>query len=199
VELKSEVITVVNRDYAQFVQLSAKIDGFETAIHRLKPPLATVLRRLSESRDALQAQVQEYQAALLKRNEWQSARQLLQDFVRAHELLHKAEAALPSMAAATRGKGGVADAGAAGAGTAAARSDAGAAPGGGEDGDGDGDGGDIETACARLLRTAHWFSTLAELSRLRGHLAFFRLQQSRLQVRVPLFCRAHRSRSPRRS
>ena len=37
--LKARVVSAVNTDYAGFVALSSKIEGFEASIHHLKPPL----------------------------------------------------------------------------------------------------------------------------------------------------------------
>ena len=40
----------------------------------------------------------------------------------------------------------------------------------------------METACARLLRVAHWFAALDGLAAKHGHLPFFILVAPRIQV-----------------
>jgi hypothetical protein len=207
--LKAEVVAVVNRDYAGFVQLSSKIEGFEGAINRLKPPLLTAQRRLLAVREGVAAAVDRLRDVLVRRDAARSARLLLQDLLHCSELLGKVEgvfgsnssssssarpgdpAELPSAPGAPPGSATVATsssssssttsgASASASGTAPAPTSSSASLASGV--------ADVETACARLLRVAHWFAALDGLNAKHGHLPFFILVTPRIQVRGRL-CR----------
>jgi hypothetical protein len=55
-------------------QLSSKIDGFETAIHRLKPPLLVIESRIRSVRDVVATAVTNLTAALSRRDSTRAAR-----------------------------------------------------------------------------------------------------------------------------
>jgi hypothetical protein len=161
--LKSEVVAVVNKDYAGFVQLSSKIEGFESAIHHLKPPLLTVEERLRMVREDVNTAIDGMRAVMSKRDSMRTARLVLQDLLHANDIMEKVEAAVvgDSLSLPTGPPGG------------AAHSDV-----------------DVETACARLLRVAHWFSSLNGLWAKHGHLPYFILMNARQKVRTEQGCGA---------
>lgn len=52
--LKADLVSNVNKDYAGFVQLSSRIEGFNTAIQRFKAPLSVAHDRLRATQIALE-------------------------------------------------------------------------------------------------------------------------------------------------
>ena len=106
-QLKAELVSTVNRDYAGFVQLSTRIETFNTAILRLKPALVSVQDRLRVTHIALDERLRSLQAILNRRDAVRDARAILQDCVQANELITKIEYILGQIADESDGKAGI--------------------------------------------------------------------------------------------
>ena len=93
-ELKAELVSTVNKDYAGFVHVASKMEGFATAINRLKPPLVNVYDRLRAIHIAVDDKLRQLRDIAAKRAAIREAKALLQDCVRAQELVDKIDAVL---------------------------------------------------------------------------------------------------------
>lgn len=93
-ELKALLVATVNKDYASFVQLSARIESFQEVINRFKVPLLHVHDRLRAVHIALEDKLRVVSGLLHTRDQVRESKQILSDFVRSHELIARIDRVL---------------------------------------------------------------------------------------------------------
>lgn len=104
-QLKAELVSTVNRDYAGFVQLSSKMETFHDAVLRFQPPLSHVHDRLRAVSIAVDDKLRRLKSLVRDRDAVRDAKALLHDFIRADELINKVENVLQAHSGAESEEG----------------------------------------------------------------------------------------------
>lgn len=76
--LKSELVELINRDYADFVNLSTKLVDVDGAVLRMRTPLNDLRSRLSLVKESVKASLSALQDGLHRRAEASQAREILE-------------------------------------------------------------------------------------------------------------------------
>lgn len=76
--LRAELVGLINRDYADFVGLSARLKGVDAAAARMRPPLAELRDKVASFRAAAAAGLAALRAGLEQRAAATAARELLE-------------------------------------------------------------------------------------------------------------------------
>lgn len=76
--LNHELIDLINRDYADFVNLSTKLVDVDAAVVRMRAPLLELREKIDEFRGALEGSLVALQNGLKQRSEAASAREVLE-------------------------------------------------------------------------------------------------------------------------
>ena len=89
--LENDLVELINKDYADFVNLSANLSGIDKVIENLRAPLNTLLKEVSTVSDSVHAASNEVQDILDQRRKVQQNKLLLQRFLLIHQTLSKVE------------------------------------------------------------------------------------------------------------
>lgn len=96
-ELRNELVSTVNKDYAGFVQVSSRMETFASAIHRFKPSLVSVHDRLMAVHIAVDDKLRQLRELQSKKAAIREAKAVLADFLRGEELVTKLESVLKQL------------------------------------------------------------------------------------------------------
>ncbi|GFZ17420.1 hypothetical protein Acr_26g0006900 [Actinidia rufa] len=100
--LKHELVELINRDYANFVNLSTKLVDVDAAVVRMRAPLTEIREKIVEFRAAVEGSLVALQSGLRQRAEAEAAKEVLQLLLDTFHVVSKVEKLikeLPSVAA----------------------------------------------------------------------------------------------------
>ncbi|EEC76534.1 hypothetical protein OsI_14326 [Oryza sativa Indica Group] len=89
--LRAELVGLINRDYADFVGLSARLKGVDAAAARMRPPLAELRDKVASFRAAAAAGLAALRAGLEQRAAATAARELLELLLDTSHVVSKVE------------------------------------------------------------------------------------------------------------
>ncbi|RUO96126.1 oligomeric golgi complex component, COG2-domain-containing protein [Jimgerdemannia flammicorona] len=90
-QLKNELVELINRDYADFINLSTNLKGVDKVIEELRRPLDVMREEVKVVRSNLQAVISDLEAKLLHRNEIREKKACLQLLLNIHDSVSKVE------------------------------------------------------------------------------------------------------------
>ncbi|KAL5702562.1 Conserved oligomeric Golgi complex subunit 2 [Ranunculus cassubicifolius] len=89
--LKNELVELINRDYADFVNLSTKLVDVDGAILRMRAPLTELRDKISMFKNSVELSLAALQNRLRQRNEASSAREVLELLLDTFHVVSKVE------------------------------------------------------------------------------------------------------------
>ncbi|KAK2978188.1 hypothetical protein RJ640_030361 [Escallonia rubra] len=89
--LKHELVELINRDYADFVNLSTKLVDVDSAVVRMRAPLTEIREKIVGFREALEGSLVALQSGLAKRAEAAAAREVLELLLDTFHVVSKVE------------------------------------------------------------------------------------------------------------
>ncbi|KAF9603021.1 hypothetical protein IFM89_033648 [Coptis chinensis] len=91
ISLKSELIELINRDYADFVNLSTKLVDVDGSVLRMRAPLLELREKIMEFRNSLEESLKGLKNRLRERNEAANAREVLETLLDTFHVVSKVE------------------------------------------------------------------------------------------------------------
>ncbi|KAI5081012.1 hypothetical protein GOP47_0004195 [Adiantum capillus-veneris] len=95
--LKGELVELINRDYADFVNLSTKLVDVDGAVLRMRAPLSDLRSRLSSVKDSVKASLSALQDGLHRRADASHAREILELLLDTSHVVSKIEKLLAEL------------------------------------------------------------------------------------------------------
>ncbi|KAJ8646126.1 hypothetical protein MRB53_007874 [Persea americana] len=89
--LNSDLVDLINHDYADFVSLSTKLVDVDSAVLRMRPPLSDLRDRISAFRSAVESSLAALRNGLRQRAEASSAREILELLLDTFHVVSKVE------------------------------------------------------------------------------------------------------------
>lgn len=89
--LKNELVELINRDYADFVNLTTKLVDVEGAVLRMRTPLTELKAKISSVRDSIDSSLLALQNGLQRRAEASSSREILELLLDTSHVVSKVE------------------------------------------------------------------------------------------------------------
>ncbi|KAK3043270.1 hypothetical protein RJ639_002513 [Escallonia herrerae] len=89
--LKHDLVELINRDYADFVNLSTKLVDVDSAVVRMRAPLTEIREKIVGFREALEGSLVALQSGLAKRAEAAAAREVLELLLDTFHVVSKVE------------------------------------------------------------------------------------------------------------
>ncbi|GLJ13953.1 hypothetical protein SUGI_0223070 [Cryptomeria japonica] len=89
--LKNELVELINRDYADFVNLSTKLVDVEGAVLRMRTPLTELRDKISSVRSSVDSSLQAVQDGLRRRAQASNSREILELLLDTSHVLSKVE------------------------------------------------------------------------------------------------------------
>ncbi|KAI8927986.1 hypothetical protein BC831DRAFT_450556 [Entophlyctis helioformis] len=97
--LKTELVELINNDYAQFISLSTNLVGVDSMISDLKKPLSRIQANVETVQGAIDGVIDRLETGLQKRALVRTKKAALEVFLSIHESLEKVQAVIDSSAA----------------------------------------------------------------------------------------------------
>ena len=94
ISLESELLELINKDYADFVNLSANLSGIDKVIDNLRTPMTQMRKEIQSVKDIVELVRKDFEAKLEQKKELKEKKKLLQLFAAIHQIICKIESLL---------------------------------------------------------------------------------------------------------